>query len=256
VLPDLLRSGRVWACVVVLGVLLGPGMAAFAQSLGNSQTDAAEMIGLAWDAAHGDQGSCWTLVQATLQHAGVCVVVLEEEWTGPQSVAVDVLWVSEPDAASFRDISEDELRQAARFVADGGGLVVTGGAPGRAHLANRLLAAVGATMYLVGDMWQPAAPGVRAEVAIPERGADLRPLLLPGASSVQVAAGDVTVLLEGPDGAVLGALERVGRGYVAAFGGPLLTMCHDDTSEFDNYPFVAALVGWLGERARQAKAGR
>lgn len=199
----------------------------------------------------------------------VDVRLFEGEWTRVDWDCTDVLWVTEPSLCSLpAQVSAAQLAEVASFVAEGGSLVLVGSqatcmtqAP--ESLANEILGAVGARARFAVDKVVTGraaadreATSVVAKVAVARWQEDLGPLLLREPKSLSHENDGITVLLEvpGTEGrhAVVGTLESVGKGHVAAFGAPLLDL-YANPPDFDNQPFVKALLGWLGDKARERR---
>ncbi len=155
---------------------------------------------------------------------------------------VGVLWAQLGPDGAFKPAEANAIDG---FVRNGGALLVTpanevcaGWSPGA---ANNFLQAMGTTIRFLS---KPAAGAFTlAQAAVQAEGlGELR-----FSCAVPLSADrPATVLLREVGGAqIFGALQQVGKGYIAVLGAPLFQR-DMPPPDFDNLPFIMALLEWLG----------
>lgn len=215
------------------------------------------------DAAHANPPS--ELLVRQLVRTKMPLGVWEKPWTAAGLAQTDLLWIGAPqtEASPAAQFAIPELVSLAKFVADGGSLVITGPAGSEAYAAitrlNALLVTVGAQVRFGSAESMEGAGYLPGQVVVPPGRAQdaMRPLLLWAPTALILPPRGVAALLTAttPAGAaiVVGSLEKVGRGQVAVFGAPLV---YTDSSpaENDNLPFVEDLAIWLADWAAQYRS--
>lgn len=153
---------------------------------------------------------------------------------GELLAGIDVLWLE--FYAHTPPPQVEEMITWGEYLRRGGSLLVTASSGGKAE-ANRFLETLGAKVRLGDDL-----SVVSARIPSPQWREDLAPIQLVEAAGLTGTGGSVTVILEAS--VSVGSLEVVGRGQLAVCSGMLLPL------ECDNCPFLQALLGWLGTRAK------
>lgn len=158
-----------------------------------------------------------------------------------------VLWVQLGEGYTMQPAEHLGIGE---FVKSGGALVITP-APyaGEAVFTelNRLLAALQASARFIPEQ---AAVGVHmAGVGVQAEG--LADIYLTNPTPIWVNNKGLTILQGCMDDTnlVWGVLERVGKGYVVVLGSAILSQDAPDDKDYDNLPFVTALINWLYEQA-------
>lgn len=224
-----------------------------------------DVLRIGWDTRHnGFAQSVPASLTEALRASAVLVADLPQAWSSAALSGWNALWVNcSGDTDVNSAFTSAEAAAAAAFVQQGGSLLITcapaGNTPAR---VNQLLSAVGATLR-VSDQISERAPGGAAgtgpvsavpAITLPETDQNLlRQLTLPQAIPLVMPRQGATALLRAAapsgDALVYAALERVGAGWVAVLGTPLLTGAAND----ENMAFATALAGWLAEQGSSRK---
>ncbi len=164
-----------------------------------------------------------------------------------QATDTAVLWVQLGDGYTMQPAEHLGIGE---FVKSGGALVITP-APhaGEAVFTefNRLLAALQANARFIPEQtvvgMHMAGVGVQVE--------GLADIYLNNPTPIWANNKALTILQGCIDDTnlVWGVMERVGKGYVVVLGSAILSQDAPDDKDYDNLPFVTALINWLYEQA-------